>query len=151
MAKSFSLDQVGGLIFAPSEETRAKLKKRGMALVIGLDAWAAKGYPDNTVVYDFAGALTDLHVPILDAVFANGVYHRITSITPPKAARIAPLKLGSNELISFPKKDLVTISDSGILMVTEEAYRKATGRGKMSRGFSSRKAKSSTNKKGLTK
>lgn len=140
MAKSFDRERVGGLVFAPSPADRKKYAKQGLEVHVGLESWAEKDYPEDSLVYDLAGALVDLNVPILDAVFFNGMYLRTESVAPVRGARIGPLTLRSRHLTKFPT-GLVTISERGILMVTEEAWEKASGHGKMSRGLAHRKEK----------
>lgn len=140
MAKSFDRKRVGGLVFAPSSTDRERYAKQGLQVHVGLESWAEKGYPENSLVYDLAGALVDLNVPLLDAVYYNGMYLRTESVASAREARIGPLTLRSRSLLKFPP-GLVTLSEHGILMVTEEAWEKASGHGKMSRGLAHRKGK----------
>lgn len=131
---------VGGLIFAPSKETRAKLTKEGYTVHVGLNAFYASPATGPAIVYDYAGALVDQGIPILDAVYRDGVYHHC-HLKKPQAILVKPEAITSGPAVPLKVEEMDVLHDKGVRMVSEEAYSKATGHNKMSRGAGHRVAK----------
>lgn len=133
-APSFEL---GGLVFAPTADLRKELKARGVRVFVGLRAFFLavneEGFSSPAVVYDYAGALIDQRIPIVDATYYEGTYHR-SPMHPLQEVRVRPERIQSGEVQAFNSDSMVVLSTHGVRMVSEEAFAKATGHGKMSRG-----------------
>lgn len=137
--------RVGGLAFAPTEAQRKRIKAKGFTLYLGLDSWFDDGRKDNSIIYDHAGAFADIGVPIIDATYTLGIYHRcepnldVPRIKAPKRGLTAP----------FPTKhtddDHIVLSKHGIITISDEATAAASGHGKMSRGAGHRSKKPEKN------
>lgn len=129
-----SYEQVlGGLAFAPTKEQREHFSKKGIQVFIGLTAFYEAKTKDPSVVYDYAGALVDQGIPILDAVYRDGIYHR-SPMSSVETIKVRSQVIEGGPLQGFKSKDLRVLHDKGVRMVSEEAYEKSTGHGKMSRG-----------------
>jgi len=127
---------VGGLVFVPTAADRKRLHP--CRVFPGVGAWVSAGSPDNSVVYDHAGALVDHNFPLLDAVLFNGAYVR-SSMQQPTAARIAMHPLETPAPKKFDRPGLSVLSENNVQMVDPKAVSVATGR--MSRGVGHRVAK----------
>lgn len=138
--------RVGGLAFAPSARTRESVKKLGCTLFLGIDAWYEAGCPTKAVIYDHVGSLVDHKIPVLDAVYSMGIYHRmkghqinIPEIKVPRRCFTAP------PAVPHTDDGCKVLSKHGIVTISAEATAAASGHGKMSRGAGHR-AKSAKQK-----
>ena len=126
--------RVGGLAFAPSSNCRKSIEKLGCKLFLGIDAWYEEGCPTKAVIYDHVGSLVDHKIPLMDAVYSMGVYHRmkghafnIPEIKVPRRCFIAP------PAVAHTDEGHKVLSEHGIVTISAEATAAASGHGNMSR------------------
>lgn len=135
--------RVGGIIFAPTKKLIESIQSNGCTLFKGLDAWFDAGSPSKSVIYDHAGALVDHHIPIMDATYAMGIYHRIHGALKPMPflEKVPRRCFVSVPPIPHTDAEHVVLSKHGIVTISQEAWQAASGHGKMSRGAGHRAKK----------
>lgn len=139
--KSFT--RVGGIVFSPTKAQVDGYEREGVKLIRGIDTWREQKFPDNVVILDYAGALSDWNIPVLDAVYRNGVYHLSHAHRKPGEAKISVSRIRSKVVApaDFSESAMRVLSDDGVVMVDPSVTEQTSGKGKMSRGAGHRAKK----------